>query len=289
VTIKCPKCSATIDATPDELGMVTCGACGARLRSKTPVKVSVQGAAPPAPAPPASGEPRPAAAPVIQSKGDMEEVLARIEGLPGPDGTVRPGTIPPLTRRPPVPPVPAAPPAAPGPGLETLLEEIRSVRRLQEEMLGLLRAGRSAAPDEPKTLSGLEDDEPSLSASAGRKSVLVIDDDARARQEAVLALQPLGAIRTAADGHAAIAAIAAEKPAVIVLELALGGAMPGRDLVNMVKATMEWVDIPLLLYTRAEVASDEDARIHGADTFVRKGPGSAKALASRVAEMLAHA
>jgi len=276
VTIKCPKCSATIDATPDEVGMVTCGACGARLRSKTPVKVSVQGAAPPP------------AAPVIQSTGDVDEVLARIEGLPGPDGTVRPGTLPPFLRKPPAP-SPAPAPASAAPGLEALLEEIRAVRRLQEEMLGLLRAGRSAAREDVGTMPFEDDNGPVHSASARRKSVLVIDDDAKARQEAVLALQPLGAIRTAMDGHGAIAAIAAEKPAVIVLELALGGSMPGRDLVNMVKATMEWVDIPLLLYTRAEVASDEDARIHGADAFVRKGPGSAKALASRVAEMLAHA
>ena len=284
MTIKCPKCSATIDATPDELGMVTCGACGARLRSKTPVKVSVQGAsgatAPPAvPVPAAETK---AAAPGIQSKGDVDEVLARIEGLPGPDGTVRPGTLPPFPRKPPAP-APATP------GLETLLEEIRAVRRLQGEMLALLRSGRSATYEDSGATPIEDDTGPALAASARRKSVLVIDDDAQARQEAVLALQPLGAIRTAMDGHGAIAAIAAEKPAVIVLELALGGSMPGRDLVNMVKATMEWVDIPLLLYTRAEVASDEDARIHGADAFVRKGPGSAKALASRVAEMLARA
>jgi CheY-like chemotaxis protein len=277
VTIKCPKCSATIDAAPDELGMVTCGACGARLRSKTPVKVSVQGVHAPA------SEAKPAPA-VIRSKGDMEEVLARIEGLPGPDGTVRPGTLPPLTRR----PAPPGPPAPQGPGLETLLEEIRAVRRLQEQMLGLLRSGRSLVNEDSGAVLIEDENVPSQAASAPRKSVLVIDDDTQARQEAVLALQPLGAIRTAVDGHGAIAAIAAEKPAVIVLELALGGTMPGRDLVNMVKATMEWVDIPLLLYTRAEVSSDEDARIHGADAFVRKGPGSARALASRVAAMLAH-
>lgn len=282
MTIKCPKCSASIDATPDDLGMVTCAACGARLRSKAPVKVTVHGgaaaAAPPAETKPAAAK---AGAAGISSKGDVDEVLARIEGLPGPDGTVRPGTLPPLSRKPATP--------APVSSLDAVLEEIRAVRRLQEEMLGLLKSGR-LAPHEDAGGTAIDDDaEPSLSSAPGRKSVLVIDDDAQARQEAVLALQPLGAIRTAVDGNGAIAAIAAEKPAVIVLELALGGAMPGRDLVNMVKATMEWVDIPLLLYTRAEVASDEDARVHGADTFVRKGPGSAKALASRVASLLARA
>ena len=27
--------------------------------------------------------------------------------------------------------------------------------------------------------------------------------------------------------------------------------MAGKDVINMIKATMEWVDIPIVLYTRA--------------------------------------
>jgi CheY-like chemotaxis protein len=63
--------------------------------------------------------------------------------------------------------------------------------------------------------------------------------------------------------------------------------MPGHDLINMIKATMEWVDIPIVLYTRLEMGDDEEARqIHGADAIVAKGDGSVKALSDRVGAFL---
>jgi DNA-binding response OmpR family regulator len=76
--------------------------------------------------------------------------------------------------------------------------------------------------------------------------------------------------------------MAAEKPDVIALELGLGGDMGGKDLVNMIKATMEWVDIPIILWTREGVATQKEARqIHGADEVVQKSAGPA-ALVARV-------
>ena len=54
------------------------------------------------------------------------------------------------------------------------------------------------------------------------------------------------------------------------------GAMGGKDVINMIKATMEWVDIPIVLYTRAPVESQREARtVHGADEFVLKSAGPA--------------
>ena len=62
----------------------------------------------------------------------------------------------------------------------------------------------------------------------------------------------------------------------------VGGELAGKDLVNMIKATMEWVDIPILLWTREAVSSQKEARqIHGADEVVSKGQGEA-ALVARV-------
>jgi response regulator RpfG family c-di-GMP phosphodiesterase len=52
--------------------------------------------------------------------------------------------------------------------------------------------------------------------------------------------------------------------------------MGGKDVINMIKATMEWVDIPIVLYTRAPVESQREARtVHGADEFVLKSAGPA--------------
>jgi hypothetical protein len=59
--------------------------------------------------------------------------------------------------------------------------------------------------------------------------------------------------------------------------------MPGKDVVNVIKATMEWVDVPIVLYTRVPIESQKEARtIHGADELVPKGPGAADLLVARV-------
>ncbi|MGE0453549.1 MAG: response regulator [Vicinamibacteria bacterium] len=273
MNIKCPKCSTTIDAEPDELGTVTCGSCGAKLRSKAAVKVTVQGGA-------SSSNPSlPRIAASVAAPADVDSVLARIDSPPSPDATIRPGVLPKLPR-------PGE--AVPGPvaaALQELLGEIRALRQGQQQILALLRGGGEAAPglDEPESDS--DELRPAPRASGARRVVLVVDDDAQARQEAVAALQTLAAVKTAADGEAALRAIASEKPAAIVLELGLAGSLPGRDLVNMIKATMEWVDVPLVIYTRMEIA-DEEAHLHGADVIVRKGPGRAAALATRVAALI---
>src|SRR2546422_588691 len=81
-------------------------------------------------------------------------------------------------------------------------------------------------------------------------------------------------VRTVVDGNAGIQAIAAEKPDVIAIELGIGGSMAAKDVINMIKATMEWVDIPIILYTRLPVESQKEARtLHGADDLVLKRSG----------------
>lgn len=273
MAIKCPKCSATIDAAPDELGLITCPQCGARLRSKQPVKITVQGGT-------GSSSPSlPRIDPSLAAPADVDHVLARLDSS-SPDQTVRPGTFVPR------PAAAAAPVPGPGPALEQVLAEVRELRKTQQEMLALLRAidARSgAAPDDDS-----DGPQPSPRRGSEGRLVLVIDDDAAARQEAAASLQQLATVKTAGDGNAAIATIAMEKPEAIVLELGLAGPMPGRDLVNMIKATMEWVDIPLVLYTKLNLGDETEARqLHGADAIVRKGPGAARTLASKVGQILA--
>jgi DNA-binding response OmpR family regulator len=119
--------------------------------------------------------------------------------------------------------------------------------------------------------------------SRRRKTVLLIDDDPETRDAAVAELEQADIpVRATGEGNQALRLIAAEKPDVIALELALGGDMGGKDLVNMVKATMEWIDIPIVLWTREPVGTQKEARLsHGADELVQKESGTA-ALASRV-------
>lgn len=205
----------------------------------------------------------------------------------------------------------AAAAPAPAPDLQPLLEELRHLKRMQGEILQLqaqvlnaVRGLAAAPPARPATPPPPAPAPPpagpaeaAVEAAAEtpvvarvrqrRKTVLLVDDDAAARAEALKALAEAQVpTREAADGNAAIEAIAAEKPDVLVLELGLAGDMPGRDLINMVRSTMEWVDIRLVLYTREAVGGAEEARQqHGADELVIKGAGAAEALVNRVIQL----
>lgn len=182
-------------------------------------------------------------------------------------------------------------------GGDALVDEIRGIRRTLEEILAVLRLGpvRPApagelAPELRVVFPELGAEEeappppPARTTRRRQKTVLLIDDDDEARQAAAVALQQAQIpVRTVADGNAGIGAIATEKPDVLVIELALSGPMAGKDVINMIKATMEWVDIPILAYTRLPIASQKEARtIHGADDYLPKGSGSTEALVSRV-------
>jgi CheY-like chemotaxis protein/DNA-directed RNA polymerase subunit RPC12/RpoP len=267
--MKCPRCQALVSASPDASGLVVCPTCGARLRTKP----SLPGSKTQPPGTPLPPFARPSA---IEST----LVNARTSGP-------RAGAA--------EAPAPAAPAAETG--LDRILGELRALREGQDEMLALLR-GRTGH-HEPEPLyqepalhrggepGGDADARPSappVVRSRRRKTVLVMDDDATTRAECKAAMDKAEVpVRLVDDGNAGLAAIAAEKPDVIVLELDLGGSMAGRDVVNMIKATMEWIDIPLVLYTRLPIESQKEARqLHGADELVRKGPGSAETLVSRV-------
>ncbi|MFI4947152.1 MAG: PleD family two-component system response regulator, partial [Burkholderiales bacterium] len=110
-----------------------------------------------------------------------------------------------------------------------------------------------------------------------------LDDDARTREAATAELEKADIpVRAFDDGNKALSAVAKEKPDVFVLELAVSGELAGKDFVNMIKATMEWVDIPVVLWTRENVSNQREARqIHGADEVVTKSQGAA-ALVARV-------
>ncbi len=246
--MKCPRCQADITATPDQGSFIVCPGCGARLRSRPLTAVA------PAPAPAAN-----------------------------PNLTLPPGT--PLVAIPSSLPAGAHDLAGDGATVEAVLAELKALRSVQEEIVELLRSRPAPRPDMPAQ-------RPAVSAVEGgpplrarrRKTVLLLDDDPDTRAAARAALDAAEVpVRDVDDGNAALALIAREKPDVIVMELGVAGAMPGKDVVNLVKATMEWVDIPIVLYTRMAIDTQHDVRqTHGADDYVRKGDGAPNQLVSRV-------
>ena len=245
--MNCPRCKAPLASPTDPDTIITCSGCGARLVTR-PSRAK-QPTTPPPPTPsPALRTPPP----------------------PGP--------------HPAAPLPPSAAPAADRPPslaetLEALVREVRALRQGQERVLALLES-RDA------TLGGDEDEQaPALAPirAGSRKSVVLIDDDPATREAALAELKRADVpVRAFTDGNSAISGIAEQKPDVIVLELGLDGQMAGKDVINMIKATMEWVDIPIVLWTRMGVANQKEARqVHGADELVPKTAGTG-ALVGRV-------
>jgi CheY-like chemotaxis protein len=298
--MNCPRCKTPVGPLSNPDSIVTCPGCGSRLMTRSAALRSQGGprpSAPPLPAP----QPAPSLAEHPPS-ATLPPTPALVAGLTGlktaPTAQAAPldGASRPAGRN----------AAADGDGdakeddrpafaaLASILSEVQAVRATQQLVLEALEELRRAvalrpagipAPAGPADPDAAEAPAPTLSPirARRRKTVVLVDDDPKTREAAVTELQHAEVpVRAFAEGNAALSAIAEEKPDVIVLELGTGGDMGGKDLVNFVKATMEWVDIPIILWTREPVTSQKEARqIHGADEVVPKSGGAA-ALVARV-------
>jgi CheY-like chemotaxis protein/predicted RNA-binding Zn-ribbon protein involved in translation (DUF1610 family) len=270
--MNCPRCKSPIGPLESPDAIVTCPGCGTRLMTRSAALRS-QGASTQGQAP----DPPPPAAPVQQTAVKVGVRQTTISGKTA-GAAVRSGS-----RK------AAAAPAPSGVTLDMILAEIQAVRDTQQlvlEALGGLRRGQAQAPLTGASADGVEETGGTTLSpirTASRKSAVVLDDDDATRQAAVAELERADIpVRAFTDGNKALGSIAEDKPDVIVLELAVGGDLGGKDLVNMIKATMEWVDIPIVLWTREAISNQKEARqVHGADEVVSKSQGAA-ALVARV-------
>jgi CheY-like chemotaxis protein len=170
------------------------------------------------------------------------------------------------------------------PTIEALLAEVKVLRHLQEETLELLRSGTFTSREQRSIDVADELGLPSPPAvrARRRKKVLLIDDDRETRRatEEILDAAEIP-LRVVSDGRTALAAIAEDRPDVVVMELDITRPMAGPEVVQLIKA-MSPADIPIILYTRVPIASQREARTaHGADDFVSKQDGP-EALLARV-------
>jgi CheY-like chemotaxis protein len=252
--MRCPRCQNPITVAPDPGGFLICPGCGARLTTRPARARERPGENPNATLPPGTPLKK-----IARPGEDTARSAKQPEGmaaLPGLSSEPAPST------------------------LEAVLAELRALRRGQDELLRLARIAAGEAFD------ALEDDTPSLLPpvrSRQRKTVLLVDDDPKTREASLLELQAAEISATAyPDGRSALEAMAREKPDVIAIEVELQEPIAGKDVINMIKATMDWVDIPIVLYTRAAIESQREARqVHGADDVVLKRSGPA-ALVSKV-------
>ena len=273
--MNCPRCKTAITQSFDPETIILCPGCGSRLmtraaalRSQGRLKLPPDRSSPPGGLPLATPAPEPLDAATLAPSATLPHNPGTGLGMaPEAAGVTAAG----------------APALAGGATMETLLHEMQTLRSTQFQILELLR--RSAAPGAPAGDGSSPDATQMLAPvrSRRRKTVLLIDDDPQSRQLALEELQQADVpVRAISEGNAALAAIAEEKPDVVALELGLGGEMAGKDLINMIKATMDWIDIPIVLWTREPVTTQKEARMtHGADEVVPKSSG-ATALVTRV-------
>jgi CheY-like chemotaxis protein len=298
--MNCPRCKTPVGPLSNPDSIVTCPGCGSRLMTRSAALRSQGGpkaAAPAMPLPqPAPGlEEHPPSAtlpptPVVRTGLAGLKTAPTAQAAPSDGGSKRAARKAEADHDADAKQDDRAAFAA----LESILSEIRAVRETQQlilEALDGLRQATVSQPAPPSAASAVAeaygaDEAPRVLSpirARRRKTVVLVDDDPKTREAAVAELQHAEVpVRAFDEGNAALSAIAEEKPDVIVLELGTGGDMGGKDLVNFVKATMEWVDIPIILWTREPVTSQKEARqIHGADEVVPKSGGAA-ALVARV-------
>ncbi len=119
-----------------------------------------------------------------------------------------------------------------------------------------------------------------------KTTILVVDDDEHIRELASLYLEKEGfSVASAVDGASAIAAIAADAPSLVVLDLMLPG-MSGYDVCKQVRADS---NVPIIMLTARDEDIDKIVGLElGADDYLTK-PFNPRELVARVKALLRRA
>ena len=119
--------------------------------------------------------------------------------------------------------------------------------------------------------------------------ILVVDDEPNIVLSLEFLMKQAGfQVRTAADGEAALAAIAAEQPDLVLLDV----MMPrknGYEVCQAVRANPDWKGIRIIMLTaKGREVEREKGLALGADDYITK-PFSTQEVVERVRELLAEA
>ena len=117
--------------------------------------------------------------------------------------------------------------------------------------------------------------------------ILIVDDNPSNSKLLVFLLQSKGYdVRTAANADAALSAIAAQRPRLILMDIQLPG-MDGLTLTRQLKADPATKDISIIAATAYAMKGDEDrARAAGCDGYITK-PIDTRQLPADIARFLA--
>ena len=119
--------------------------------------------------------------------------------------------------------------------------------------------------------------------------ILVVDDEPNIVLSLEFLMKQAGfQVRTASDGEAALAAIAAEQPDLMLLDV----MMPrknGYEVCQAVRANPDWKEIRIIMLTaKGREVEREKGLALGADDYITK-PFSTQEVVERVRELLAEA
>ncbi len=138
------------------------------------------------------------------------------------------------------------------------------------------------APTAPPRSMVPNDREPGEAVMAGA-TILIVDDDPQIREVLSIALGQAGfGVEEAVDGDAALAAVAAMRPDLIVLDIGL----PERDGFDVCREIRRDSEVPVLFLTARDDEVDRIVGLEiGADDYVTK-PFSPRELVARVKAIL---
>ena len=122
-----------------------------------------------------------------------------------------------------------------------------------------------------------------------RRTVLIVDDDANARELITRQLERLNVdVVEAADGRRAIDLLAdGLMPGVILLDLMMP-EMDGFAVLDKIRERAEWRNIPVVILTGLDLSAQEQDRLRGrVSEIIAKGSAEARDLASIVRQNLA--
>jgi PAS domain S-box-containing protein len=142
-------------------------------------------------------------------------------------------------------------------------------------------------PDIEKLPAGAsgEGSESNLGDVGARPSILLADDNADMREYLCKLLSPIGDVRAAADGEAALHATREHRPDLIISDVMMP-KLDGVELLQRLRADEETAGIPvILLSARAGEESRVEGLDAGADDYLSK-PFSARELLARVRSQL---
>jgi CheY-like chemotaxis protein len=128
-----------------------------------------------------------------------------------------------------------------------------------------------------------------MGGQAPRKKILVVDDEEAVRSLCSACIRhALGAsyvVSEAADGDEAMAAVEAERPDLILLDILLPG-MDGFEVCRRLKSSAETKGIPIVFLTALGEEKDvQQGLALGGDGYIVK-PFNAVTLAAQIAEIL---